>query len=118
MTVITFKLNPIITSGELRQNQSNASSGVKQKGTKLLDTQGADKYSYVIPPRPLVIDAVSKNQLFFFLLANLLTGAVNLSLDTISASPVVSFVTVVLYMFVLCVAAVVLYVNNVNTKVW
>lgn len=118
MVVITFKLNPILTSGELRPNQSNSSSGFKKKGLQPADTTVADKHSYVSPPRSLIMDAVAKNQLFFFLLANLLTGAVNLSMDTISAPPFVSLVTVVVYMFVLCSAAVVLYVYNVSTKIW
>ena len=54
----------------------------------------------------IIMAAVNRNQLAFFLAANLSTGAVNLSMRTIYAPRLVGFGVVAAYITVLCSAAV------------
>ncbi|XP_066298484.1 phosphatidylinositol-glycan biosynthesis class W protein-like [Branchiostoma lanceolatum] len=65
-----------------------------------------------------VLSAVNRNQLFFFLLANLLTGAVNLCVDTLRTEPFMAFCIVFAYMLQLCNVAVVLHARNISLKFW
>ncbi|XP_063711114.1 phosphatidylinositol-glycan biosynthesis class W protein-like [Symsagittifera roscoffensis] len=58
--------------------------------------------------------AVYKNQLLFFLLANLLTGAVNLSVDTLEVDNFIAIVICLAYMYILC--AVVVLKENWMTR--
>lgn len=48
-------------------------------------------------PRCVVAEGLSDNQLVAFLLANVLTGAVNLSMDTIHSSPVFATIVMLVY---------------------
>ncbi|KAL8150538.1 hypothetical protein V2J09_020346 [Rumex salicifolius] len=50
----------------------------------------------------LLEDAINQNLLATFVVANVLTGLVNLSMDTLSASPLKSMITLVIYPFTLC----------------
>ena len=67
---------------------------------------GADRVGFPAPP-PL-LKAVNSFPLSVFLLANLLTGAVNLSVDTMTASDTVAAAVLCAYMLVVCAAAVAL----------
>eukprot|EP00058_Branchiostoma_floridae_P021336 XP_002606826.1 hypothetical protein BRAFLDRAFT_244224 [Branchiostoma floridae] len=65
-----------------------------------------------------LLSAVNRNQLFFFLLANLLTGAVNLCVDTLHTEPFMAFCIVFAYMLQLCNVVVVLHARNISLKFW
>lgn len=84
------------------------------RGNRILKEGNDTKHQ----PLPLIVAAISKNQLLNFLLANLLTGIVNMSIDTLSATPIAGFSIVATYSFALCLTMVTLYDNNINTKVW
>jgi len=63
--------------------------------------------------------AVNRNQLAFFILANLLTGGVNLSMHTLYASPFVSWVVISSYTLVLLAMFVMLdRAFDVTLKFW
>ncbi|XP_052074479.1 phosphatidylinositol-glycan biosynthesis class W protein-like [Mytilus californianus] len=78
----------------------------KEKGIK------EDKVLYSL------IDAVNYNGLLYFLIANLLTGIINLSIKTILVPPIYSVIIIVIYMIILSVVSFILYVNNVKMKFW
>lgn len=65
-----------------------------------------------------LISAVNYNGLFYFLLANLLTGCVNMSVKTIYQSDVVAMAILTLYMFVLSTVAYFLYKQKISLKFW
>ena len=57
------------------------------------------------PPPPLpLLEALNRHPLSVFLLANLLTGAVNLSIDTMDVSDGGAAVLLAAYMVVVCAA--------------
>nr|XP_054764341.1 phosphatidylinositol-glycan biosynthesis class W protein-like isoform X1 [Lytechinus pictus] len=66
----------------------------------------------------LLVSAIGRNQLLYFLLANVLTGLVNLSIDTIHQPDVTSFGIVALYLFVLNCVLVFFHQKNISTKFW
>ena len=58
---------------------------------------------------PLIYRAISFNSLGYFLLANLLTGAINMSMQTITTQGTPAMLIIIAYMFVLQIVSVVLY---------
>ncbi|CAN2388739.1 GPI anchor biosynthetic process [Pristimantis euphronides] len=65
-----------------------------------------------------LIEAVNRNQLFFFLLTNIMTGLVNLIIDTIHSNSLFSLNVLLVYMFVNCLLAYILHVSNITFKWW
>ncbi|XP_062215474.1 uncharacterized protein At4g17910 isoform X1 [Phragmites australis] len=63
-------------------------------------------------------DAFNQNMLGSFLLANILTGLVNLSVDTLSASSLTSFMILSVYTFTLCMIAGLAHFCGVRMKFW
>lgn len=55
-----------------------------------------------------ILSAVNESLLIIFLLANILTGVANLTLDTKSLSPAAALALLSVYMLVLCTAALAL----------
>ncbi|GLE07840.1 hypothetical protein PINS_up019249 [Pythium insidiosum] len=70
----------------------------------------------LLPRTPLLCKGVSRNQLFIFLIANLATGAVNLSMKTIYATPLTAFSVLGVYMLAVSVVATLLEVANIRIK--
>ncbi|RHY33700.1 hypothetical protein DYB32_004173 [Aphanomyces invadans] len=68
------------------------------------------------PRVPLIFAGISRNQLFVFLVANLMTGAVNLSMQTLYATPAVGFGIMVVYLFAVSVVAAVLDHFQIKVK--
>ena len=69
-------------------------------------------------PDSVLVSALRPNLLLIFLLCNLLTGVVNMSMDTIRQPPVVSVVVLVVYMLGLCLTALALHARGIRLKFW
>ncbi|NXV70981.1 PIGW protein, partial [Atlantisia rogersi] len=65
-----------------------------------------------------LISAINKNQLLFFLLANVMTGAVNILIDTIHCKAVFTLCILHLYMFFNCLIMYILHAKNLVLKFW
>lgn len=65
-----------------------------------------------------LVQAISRNQLLFFLLANILTGLTNFVVDTLSCSSVFSVSVLLIYMFANCFAMHVLHLFRITVKFW
>jgi len=63
-------------------------------------------------------DAFNQNMLGSFLLANILTGLVNLSVDTLSASSLSAFMILSVYTFMLCLIVGLAQFCGVRMKFW
>ncbi|KAF6738529.1 Phosphatidylinositol-glycan biosynthesis class W protein [Oryzias melastigma] len=68
--------------------------------------------------RLCIIKAVHRNQLLFFLLANLMTGLTNMLVDTLSSDSFFSVSVLLLYMFVNCILVHVLHILGITVKFW
>jgi hypothetical protein len=65
-----------------------------------------------------LISAIGQNQLFFFLLGNLLTGLVNLSFDTLNAGSFKCVCILLVYLFVLSLVSHSAQKLGIKTKIW
>ena len=65
-----------------------------------------------------LLQAINYNGLLFFTIANLMTGVINLSVDTRSFSPNTAFTIVTLYMLVLSVIFLNLYNRKFSFKAY
>ncbi|NWU52285.1 PIGW protein, partial [Dromas ardeola] len=65
-----------------------------------------------------LISAINKNQLLFFLLANVMTGAVNILIDTIHSKTTFTLCILHLYMFFNCLIMYILHAKNIVLKFW
>ncbi|KAB0798286.1 hypothetical protein PPYR_09279 [Photinus pyralis] len=65
---------------------------------------------------PLVFEAVNYNGLSFFLLANLLTGAVNILFDTLSTDGLRSLCIIIVYMIINCGVSYGLFAKSIKIK--
>lgn len=65
---------------------------------------------------PLIYEAINYNGLVFFLVANLLTGFINIVFDTFSINQMWSIVIICSYMFVNCYIVSVLYAKQIKFK--
>ncbi|XP_010865858.1 phosphatidylinositol-glycan biosynthesis class W protein isoform X2 [Esox lucius] len=65
-----------------------------------------------------LIQAVNRNQLLFFMLANLLTGMTNVLVDTFNCSDSMSVCVLLLYMFTNSFAMYILHLMKITVKFW
>ncbi|XP_006138694.2 glucosaminyl-phosphatidylinositol-acyltransferase PIGW [Pelodiscus sinensis] len=65
-----------------------------------------------------IINAIDRNQLVFFLLANVMTGIVNMTLDTIHSNTPFTLFVLHLYMFTNCLFMYTLHAKNITLKWW
>ncbi|NXW39773.1 PIGW protein, partial [Nyctiprogne leucopyga] len=65
-----------------------------------------------------LISAINKNQLLFFLLANVMTGTVNILIDTIHSQAAFTLCILHLYMFFNCLIMYILHAKNIVLKFW
>ncbi|XP_018422508.1 PREDICTED: phosphatidylinositol-glycan biosynthesis class W protein [Nanorana parkeri] len=65
-----------------------------------------------------LIEAINKNQLLYFLIVNILTGIVNMTVDTIHSSDLFSLFVLITYMFTNCLIVYLLCINNITVKFW
>lgn len=65
-----------------------------------------------------LIAAINKNQLLFFLLANVMTGIVNVMIDTIHSRAALTLCILHVYMFLNCFIMYILHAKNIVLKFW
>ncbi|XP_077168703.1 glucosaminyl-phosphatidylinositol-acyltransferase PIGW [Paroedura picta] len=65
-----------------------------------------------------MISAVNKNQLLYFLLANLLTGLVNMMVDTIHSTAIFAMFVLHIYMLANCLIMYILQAKKIILKWW
>lgn len=65
-----------------------------------------------------LVQAVSRNQLLFFMLANVMTGLTNMIVDTFSGSDHFSVCVLLSYMFTNSFVIFILHISNVTVKFW
>ncbi|NXP62253.1 PIGW protein, partial [Chloropsis cyanopogon] len=85
----------------------------EKQGMEAVPTGRQDKLSQLC-----LISAINKNQLLFFLLANLMTGAVNILIDTIHSKAAFTLGILHLYMFLNCLIMYILHARNIVLKFW
>ena len=67
---------------------------------------------------PEIVKAVDFNPLLFFLVANLMTGVVNMTVETIKTDDVQAVIIIIAYQSVLAVIVKLLYKFNIKMKFW
>lgn len=65
---------------------------------------------------PIIFEAINFNGLAFFLISNLLTGFVNMSIHTRACNYLTSLFILIVYMFVNCIIAFWLFKKKINIK--
>lgn len=68
--------------------------------------------------RLCLFQAVSRNQLLFFLFANLMTGLTNYLVDTLGSGSLFSLCVLISYMFTNCFVIYVLHLCGITVKFW
>ncbi|NWV09390.1 PIGW protein, partial [Ptilonorhynchus violaceus] len=85
----------------------------KKHGMEAVPVGREDKLSHLC-----LISAINKNQLLFFLLANVMTGAVNILIDTMHSKTAFTLCILHLYMFFNCLIMYILQAKNIVLKFW
>ncbi|KAL8590375.1 hypothetical protein ACOMHN_011589 [Nucella lapillus] len=67
---------------------------------------------------PCLLAAVNTNGLFFFLLSNVLTGLINMTVPTLYVSAVIAVSILLAYTFLLSTVIVYMDKNKIQTRVW
>ena len=70
------------------------------------------------PIESMLMKGLGRNGLFLFLIANLMTGATNLSIHTLYASDLQAFLILSLYLTSLTVVTIFLHKNEITLKFW
>ena len=74
-------------------------------------------YSPPSPPKCLIC-ALSRNQLFYFLISNLLTGIINGVVDTLSVNTFSSVLIIIAYQFLITLICWSLHMKDITLKFW
>lgn len=74
--------------------------------------------SSLVSSRSIIRDSVARNQLAFFLVANLATGLVNISMNTIDSPAAISMLVLTTYMTLICSFVVFLHIKKISLKFW
>lgn len=67
---------------------------------------------------PIIFESINNNGLAFFLLANVLTGLINILFDTITMNSLQSLLILTTYMVVVCVVIFDMYFRQIQLKFW
>lgn len=78
----------------------------------LFENKGYFKFTTV----PIVLEAINYNGLVFFLTSNVLTGLINLTIDTKATDEITSLLIINIYMFICCYINVLLYNNVIRIR--
>ncbi|XP_034033414.1 phosphatidylinositol-glycan biosynthesis class W protein [Thalassophryne amazonica] len=84
----------------------------------LCEKQSDSEHKRSETENPCLIQVVSRNQLLFFLLANLMTGLTNSIVDTLNSTRVSSVCILMLYMSINCIVVYVLHLCKITIKFW
>ncbi|XP_030649000.1 phosphatidylinositol-glycan biosynthesis class W protein [Chanos chanos] len=68
--------------------------------------------------RLCLLQAVNRNQLLFFLLANLMTGLTNIIVDTVESDHFFAVCVLLSYMFMNSLVIFILHIKNITIKFW
>ena len=74
--------------------------------------------STTLPISNEVLDSINSNQLPYFMISNLATGIVNLSMQTLFASNLTGFVVVLIYQLAVCSVLWILKKFSIKIKRW
>lgn len=102
-----------VTPGSNVPSTWNIHKSSKSSARKVTPTKDSKKEVH-----HCLIDAINRNQLLYFLIANVLTGVVNMTIDTIHSSNLFSLFMLVIYMFSNCLIVYLLHINNITAKFW
>ncbi|KAJ8973606.1 hypothetical protein NQ317_010043 [Molorchus minor] len=72
--------------------------------------------SFPVSFSPIILESVNYNGLIFFLTANVVTGLINMFINTLKVNDTISLVIIVSYMFVNCTIATLLYHKGIKIK--
>ncbi|XP_055299294.1 uncharacterized protein LOC129566924 [Sitodiplosis mosellana] len=78
------------------------------------EKESSEKRNYA----PIILNGITYNGLVFFLLANLMTGIVNLCFQTLLLNTAQALVILFVYMFALCSISTFLYLKKIKLKAW
>lgn len=67
---------------------------------------------------PMIFKSINYNGLLYFLIANLGTGLINLSMKTLLVSPAQSLIIIIFYTFVICGIVQLLMIRRMKLKIW
>ena len=65
-----------------------------------------------------LLKAVAFNSLLVFLLANVMTGLINMTVHTLHIESGIAFAILLVYMITLCSISSILHAKNISTKFW
>lgn len=94
------------------------SIGDDAAGPKVNEVDIDDPELHTRPYAPIILSAISYNGLAFFLLANLMTGIVNLSMQTLLQDTLTAMVILTAYALILCSTITFLYLKRIKLKIW
>ncbi|KAI0318210.1 GWT1-domain-containing protein [Amylostereum chailletii] len=95
-------LDLIFFPSPLSKSIYDPTSGLKVHARAGAGLEGRDGHTQDLAHAPDLLEAINRNGLLFFLLANLATGAVNLSMKTMYASDQTSMSVLAIYSFGIC----------------
>lgn len=78
------------------------------------EEENSEKRNYA----PIILSGITYNGLVFFLLANLMTGIVNLCFQTLLLSTAQALAILFVYTFALCSISTFLYLKKIKLKIW
>ncbi|XP_052412994.1 phosphatidylinositol-glycan biosynthesis class W protein [Carassius gibelio] len=65
-----------------------------------------------------LVQSINRNQLLYFLIANIMTGLTNVLIDTLNSNNVLAVSVLLLYMFINSLVIFILHINNITIKFW
>ena len=115
LTILSFFLITDLIVIHLQSKTKSKMKGSRTKSSK--DSVKAPETS-TLYRCPNFVKAVDHNPLFFFLLANLLTGLINITVETINTEDNTAVLIIFIYQAVLAIVVTCLYRCNIKLKCW
>jgi len=115
LTILSFFLITDLIVIHLQSKTKSKMKGSRTKSSK--DSVKAPETSTMYRC-PNFVKAVDHNPLFFFLLANLLTGLINITVETINTEDNTAVLIILIYQAVLAIVVTCLYRCNIKLKCW
>lgn len=115
LTILSFFLITDLIVIHLQSKTKSKMKGLRTKSSK--DSVKAPETSTMYRS-PNFVKAVDHNPLFFFLLANLLTGIINITVETINTEDNTAVLIIFIYQAILAIVVTFLYSCNIKLKCW